>query len=422
MLKKIFGTAGAKLVHAFLSLIIVLLNANILGSEGVGTIALIVIGITIILLINNFIGGSALVYLIPKNDLFSVVTISYIWAFISSFGVSAILYTFDLIPKEYFLHILALALINSIGQINLIVLLAKENIKTHNYITVAQIIVIFASILISFYIIEVKTVEAYIFALYCGYGVTLIASSLIVFKKIKIGQLKAVKKLTLQILKYGAYTQFASLAQLLNYRLSYYIIESFFGKSPVGVFDVGIKLSEGLWLPAKSIAMVQYAKIANTKDEEKSIKLSLNFFKFVLVSTSALLILLNIIPEKIYELIKPEFIPVKTVILYLSPGILFLALTMILTHHFSGTGRHYFNTISSLLGLIVTVVAGFILIPQMGLIGGAITASASYFATFLFQLISFIFVTKINYKDFLVNLEDLKLLRTEFFKTIKKNR
>ena len=129
MLKKILGTAGARLINALLGFSILIVNTNKLGTEGVGTIGLIILSITIILLLNNFVGGGALIYLIPRIDLFKLFIPSYIWAVFSAISGTYILKFLNLIPVEYTCHILLLSLIQSLSSINLTVLLGNEKIK-----------------------------------------------------------------------------------------------------------------------------------------------------------------------------------------------------------------------------------------------------------------------------------------------------
>lgn len=70
------------------------------------------------------------------------------------------------------------------------------------------------------------------------------------------------------MLTYGFAIQIANFAQLLNYRLSYYIIEFCSGRKALGVFDLGTKLSEAVWILPKSMATVQYARISNSKENK----------------------------------------------------------------------------------------------------------------------------------------------------------
>lgn len=126
MLKKIIGTAGARVFNAFLSFVIVIVYARNLGAEGAGIIAEIVLGITIVLLISNFFGGGALVYLLPRHDNFIIFLLSYIWAIISAFVVTYFLNLFNAVPAKFIYDVLLLSIIQSFSAVNQNILLSKE--------------------------------------------------------------------------------------------------------------------------------------------------------------------------------------------------------------------------------------------------------------------------------------------------------
>ena len=79
MFRNIIGTIGTRVISAFLTLLISVLNARLLGTANVGTISLIVLSVTFIQLFNNFIGGGALVYMTPRAGFLKLFVLSYAW-------------------------------------------------------------------------------------------------------------------------------------------------------------------------------------------------------------------------------------------------------------------------------------------------------------------------------------------------------
>ena len=128
MFKNILSTLSTKIISAAISFFIVVLTSHLLGAEAVGTIGLIILGITIVLLVSNFIGGGALIYLLPRLGQYKLLVPSYIWSFLSGVVVTYILYIFNLIPKEFGLHIFLLSLINSLASANFNILLGRQKI------------------------------------------------------------------------------------------------------------------------------------------------------------------------------------------------------------------------------------------------------------------------------------------------------
>jgi O-antigen/teichoic acid export membrane protein len=419
MLKKIIGTAGSRIIIALITLSIVVINARALGKEGVGEIALIVLGITIILLISNFVGGGALVYLIPRHDPFKLIVPAYAWAFLSSVTGAFILSFFKLIPVEYTSHVMFLSLFQALGATNLTFLLGKEKIKQYNLIMVVQFVLVIIILALLIYAFKKVEVLSYVYALYVAYILTFILSFISIRKFIKITNFNGFDEVLIQMFKFGSYVQLANLLQLMNYRLAYYIIEKYLGKASLGIFDTGNKVSEGLWLVGKSVAMVQYSKISNNDNLEYARALTIRFLKLVVVLTFMMLVVLVLLPDSFFMFVfGKEFTGLNKVVQSLAIGILSMSVSMILSHYFSGTGKHYHNTISSGIGLVLTLVLGFTLIPSMGIIGAGITASISYFSSALYQLIVFIRITGTGVSQFLVRKEDISFLRSELKKLI----
>jgi len=69
--------------------------------------------------------------------------------------------------------------------------------------------------------------------------------------------------------------------------------------------------------------------------------------------------------------------------------------------------------ISSALGLVFTLVLGFLLIPRFGIIGASVTASISYTASTIYQFIIFIRMSHLGIKDFMLTRGEIKLLISE---------
>jgi len=190
MIKKIAGTAGTRLIIAVITFIVVIINARTLGSEGVGEIALIVLGITIILLISNFVGGGALVYLIPRYKAFQIILPSYIWAVISAGLGAYVLKITGLIPAKYAFHIFLLSLIQALGAVNMNFLLGKEKIKRYNIVQLVQFAVLIVSLAVFYYLLNEKSVLFYVYSLYLAFGSALVLSFLFIRNFIKISGLK----------------------------------------------------------------------------------------------------------------------------------------------------------------------------------------------------------------------------------------
>ena len=96
----------------------------------------------------------------------------------------------------------------------------------------------------------------------------------------------------------------------------------------------------------------------------------------------------------------------------MAPGIVFFSAHTVLANFFSGTGQPKFNLFASLIGLSVTIVAAFTLIPTLGIRGAAITTSLTYFSLFVYQWIVFQKQTGSRLKQLVPNKEDFDWLKS----------
>lgn len=417
MFRILSGTIVSRVLIIFFNFLTIAFAAQALGKEGVGVISLILLGITIIMLLNNLVGGAAIVYLVPRLGARSLLLPSYIWALITVMIFYGVVHFVDLVPERYSFHVLALAFIQSIYTVHFNILIGKEQIKKFNIITVFQAVIIFVVFDVMLHVMSDPDPKSYVWALYAAYGTGLVAS--IFALRGHLGEEKVIDPVQAfgRIIRYGAYTQTANVLQQLNYRLSYYIIEFYSGLGALGIYSIGTQLSEGAWVTSKSMSMVQYARVSNTDDREKNKRLTIAFIKLAMIFTSFIMTILILLPGSVYTWIfGPEIMGLRAIMLFLTPGILAMAVSMMFSHYFSGTGAHHHNTIGSGIGLVVTLIAGFTLIPEYGLKGAAVTASLSYCTLTLYKGIIFIWLSKAGILEFLPNTSDIRIVRSELQK------
>jgi len=189
----------------------------------------------------------------------------------------------------------------------------------------------------------------------------------------------------------------------------------------LGIYELGTKLSEVVWLFPKSIALVQYAHIANCNDTQYARKLTLSLLKIVLLfSVATVLILMSIPSSWIGFIFGAEFAESKVIIYCLAPGIIAISILSILAHHFSGFGKYWVNTVSSGIGFFITLILGLLAIPPAAAINtwramltAGIITSIAYIGSTVFSLFLFYKMYGFSWKDFLITKEECALLKTE---------
>ena len=387
IIRQIFGTSVGKLIATLSSFAMVVLSAHYIGAVGVGQISLILLGITLIHLVSNCVGGPAIVYLLPRHNIFHLVVPSVIWtAFCAVIG-SLFISTFHLIPDGYLFDLMFLSFLVAVNAINLNILLSKERIKPFNIISTLQPIISLVVLFVEFVLLHHHSIRVYLFAYYAGVVASFLLSTLYVIPYFKVERKAIAPHVLRELVKYSPIMQVSTISQMLNYRLSYYLIEFFYGSAVLGIFSVATQVAESVWIIGRSFATIHYTRVSNQGDNMESRQLTHLLMKMVGLITIGLLIVMACLPGSVYDfLFGHGFSAVRPIVVILTPGILFTSMSMIISHYFSGIGRPIKSMIGSLSGLVVTLVVGILLVPWLGLEGAAITTTASYFVGFVYLL------------------------------------
>ena len=423
MFAKILNTFFTRIIATLLMFVVVIINTNTFGAEGTGIIALVILGLTILQVLTNFVGGTALVYLTPRHRVFQLLFLSYVWAGIANVGGLIVLYVFQLIPPDYVWHLLALTSIYSVYYIHSAIMQGKEDIKIFNGCQLLQAVLLVLTLTLSLLVCKRSAVapriDLYLYAFIFSYFVPALLSCFYIGKHIDKPNFRGILVLLKEMFQLGFWTQLANLTQLLTYRLNYYLVKGFIGSKPLGIYDLGTKISEAVWIFPKSICLVQYARISNTQDDQYATTLTLGLLKIVFLFALTAIVVLYLLPSSfIAWIFGPDFINSKPVIDSLLPGILFLSCMTILSHHFAGYGKYWINAVGSVIGLAVTAVLGFTLIPTamqqsslLALRTAGWISSTAYLCSFLFTLVCFCRFTKVRFHDFLIAKKDCKMMK-----------
>jgi len=378
MIRNILNTFIIRSFNAGLAFLIVVITARYLGAEIRGEISLFVLNITLIFQAVSIV-GSGLVYYAPRKPVYSLILATVFWSFIAVPIVLLLLYLTGFANAETIGLLALAAFLLSWYMSGLNLLIGFEKIKAFNFLSLVQM-----SFLIGFlwlFIVEqyFDGFETWYWAYIISVSVGLLSMKIIVFRLLKRKDIVFRFKDFITLFNYGKWIQLASIAQLMNYRLGYYLIEYFEGKYSLGIYSSAVAVAEGTWLISKSFAMVVLSRIVNMKDKKKAALLSLVYARISLYFSLVFIFVLVVLPTAFYTwLFGEEFYEVKWIVFYLIPGVLSFTLTTIYAHYFSGTGRPNISSYSSLFGLVVTIVLGLVLIPVYSKIGAAITASASF--------------------------------------------
>ena len=413
MIKRILQHFAARVLTAGLSFAVVWLTARYLGAAGRGQVSLFFTDMSGLVLLAGLVGGSSLIYLVPRRNVWHLLPPAYGWAvLVSGVGAGAVGLLHP-VSLEYGLHLGAVTLVQVLLSINLFLLLGRKREQTYNVLTTVQAALLAAALAVAFGAAHWLSVTAYYYANYVAYGVPwLISAGLLLRLPDTWGSQRARRRVAArELARHSRGAHFSNLLSFANYRFGYYAVAYLADARALGILSVGVALAEAIWLIPRSTALIQYVALVNATDKRDQTYAALRGSRLTLLATAGAVVVLAAVPGAwLAAIFGAEFGAARLVILALAPGILINGAGMQASTYFSGTARYRVNNYAALLGLAVTVPVSLLLVPRLGMVGAALGMSASYAASVTYLFWHYRRATGAGWADLLPGWGDLRWL------------
>ena len=421
MFKKILGTGAARAVNVLTQLATLIMGTKFLGAAEWGKAFIAQTDITFLLIGIELIAGSGLVYFAPRKKLATLMKISYGWIVIVMLAyllLFSILHLFPgfyhtIVPEGYAWLVLLMTFIYSLHEFNLNHYLGKEKVATYNWLFLIQILTQVSMMAVLIFGLNLRTAKALLYSQLSGYSLATLVGWVLLFPTLRKEGKEPLKSCFKELFHYGAFMQLSTLVSTLNKRLSLYLLKNNCSEQQIGVYALGTQVTEGVNIIGQSIGLVEFSALSNTEQKQRASVLTMRFMKLSVLLTFTALLIICLLPTAFYEwLFSGEFAGIRPVILLMSPGIVFFSAHTVLFNYFSGTGKPKYNLYASLIGLGITLISAFILIPALGILGAAITTTLTYTALFVYQWIVFRKHTNCRLYQLIPNREDWEWVKT----------
>lgn len=372
-------------IHTFLSrALILILNfgiiifaTNVWGSQGKGSISMLIADLAIIGFISNIFVGS-ITYLTSRYKTADILGIAYVWSVVVGISIPLVVH-FAIRPVYDLRYLVLLSVLFSLLTSNINHFIGKQDIAKFNLYTILQQGVHLVFILAAFYIFGITSLNTYFITLIACYGVLFFVSTLQLSTESKLPEFSFSGAVIRSMFSYGWKTQLSALMQFMNYRLSFYFLEVYRGIASVGVFSIGVALSEGIWAVSRSLSTILYSKVVNSSNQLESVDAAKVAIKLSFLVTSFFVLIILCVPSEVYTIVFGEaFYQTKLIFMLLSPGILAIAVSNIVGSYFAGVNRLQVLNIKSFVGLAFTVISSVYVIPRWGIIGACVVTTISY--------------------------------------------
>ena len=411
MIKRILQHFAARVLTAGLSFAVVWLTARYLGAAGRGQVSLFYTDMSGLVLLAGLVGGSSLIYLVPRRNVWHLLLPAYGWAVVVSVVGAGVVGLLRPVSLAYGLHLGAVTLVQVLLSINLFLLLGRQHERSYNVLTTAQAALLVGALALAFGPFHWLSINAYYYVNYVACGLPwLLSLGLLLRLPDTWGSRRARRRVAArELARHSRGAHFSNLLTFANYRFGYYAVAYLADARALGILSVGVALAEAVWLVPRSTALIQYVALVNAANKHDQTYAALRGSRLTLLVTAGAVLGLAAVPAAwLAAVFGPEFGATRPVILALAPGIFVNGAAMQASSYFSGMGRYGVNNRAALLGLVVTVPACLLLVPRLGMAGAALGMSVSYTASAAYLFGQYRRATGAGWADLLPGWRDVR--------------
>jgi O-antigen/teichoic acid export membrane protein len=181
-----------------------------------------------------------------------------------------------------------------------------------------------------------------------------------------------------ELLGYGLRLYPASLGTFFGYRADVFLLGWLLGSpTEIGTYAVAVSLAELVFNVPDAVSTVLFPRIASASREEAD-RLAPAMARATIIVTSVAALALIPAAWLALTLLLPAFVGGMPALVILLPGIVSLSLAKILTSYLSGIERLAPVTTAAVTSLVVNLGANLALIPVWGIVGAAAASLLSY--------------------------------------------
>jgi len=188
---------------------------------------------------------------------------------------------------------------------------------------------------------------------------------------------------------FGIRGQAGTLASFFSYRLDVFAVNYFLDTTQVGLYALGVIISEALWQVPAIVAIALFPRTARTIGAGAEDFTCMILRQVSWITATAALLIAVASPFAIPLIFGARFGPSVPVIWWILPGTVALSVGKVVAADLTARGLNIHLPISASIGLALTLIFDFLFIPRIGIQGAALASSVAYLgsAVYLFVVI-----------------------------------
>lgn len=221
-------------------------------------------------------------------------------------------------------------------------------------------------------------------------------------------------------LSLGLRGQIGNLVSFFNYRFDVFVLNYFRSTAAVGIYSLGVIISEALWQLANAASTALLPRTARSPAEASSQFTCLVIRQVLAITIAGAAVMGGLAPFVIPRVFGGRFAGSVTTLWLLLPGTIALAVGKVAAADLAGRQRPEIGSLAAIVSMAATVVLDFLLIPPFGFRGAAIASSVGYTLATVLCVLMLKSVSQIRLRDLLPRWEDLAYYKVlaDRFKTV----
>ena len=181
-----------------------------------------------------------------------------------------------------------------------------------------------------------------------------------------------------------------NLIGLMNYKVDLFLVEHFLGLGPTGVYSIAVMVAELLWFLSASLSQAAFARVGTPDRAQAGATVVRVLHLSLLALVVCAPVLYGLAAWLLPALLGAAYEQALPVLALLLPGVLAFGAASALSAYFTNhAGRPLVPAAMAGLSLLINVALSVVLIPRLGMAGGAVATSVSYIVTIVWMLALF---------------------------------
>ena len=363
-----FGAAG-------FSFLTVIATTRFLGPAGRGEVSLFVAVAGLLGLLQQFIGGSAVVVLARHYHPGTLVAALYSWNFIFHVMAALVVALGGWLSPPFMAWLFVFSILDNLLKTHNQMLMGHGLLHWDHRIRLSRAVMVLLGFWGYARLQAAAEAELYYAVLTITAAAIMLTSAPAVLQLPRTGTFSW--RWPASLYKEGFWAQLAHFIRFLNVRLSYFIIAPLLGKAALGVYSVGVNLGEVLTIFAQGMAITHYINTLRDPAHPLAVRRLIRIAWLSMVLTAGALMVLLALPSTLYSwLFGESFGHSKRILMLLGPGLTGLALATVYHHWFHARRQYQRIVWASVTGLAVNLLLLYPLVNQFGAMGAAAATSA----------------------------------------------